>query len=206
MCGDWHHAEDITQVALLTLYRVWPRINDETRDAYARKVLLRVYLDDRRRSWRSREQLTDAVPDNGAEPEGFEDRTLVLGALSGMAPKQQEVLVLRYLRDLSVEETAEELGVSTGTVKSQSARGLATLRKRLGPHFPMLVAAAATVAAIIAIVLGIAFASTPPGPVVPAVPSSETSTPHTTPDTTPHTSPDTTPGHTKTGEAPETTR
>jgi RNA polymerase sigma-70 factor (sigma-E family) len=204
MCGDWHHAEDITQATLLTLYRVWPRINDETRDAYARKVLLRVYLDDRRRSWRGREQLTDVVPDRGTEPDGFEDRTLVLGALSGMAPKQQEVLVLRYLRDLSVEETAEELGVSTGTVKSQSARGLATLRKRLGPHFPMLVAAAATVAAVIAIVLGIAFASTPPGPVVPAVPPSETTTPHTSPETTPpHTA---STDDTETSGAPQTTR
>ncbi|WP_341771676.1 SigE family RNA polymerase sigma factor [Actinophytocola oryzae] len=185
MCGDWHHAEDITQIALLTLYRVWPRIDDETRDAYVRKVLLRVYLDDRRRSWRSREQLTDVVPENSVEPQGFEDRTLVLRALSGMAPRQQEVLVLRYLHDLSVEETAEELGLSTGTVKSQSARGLATLRKRLGPHFPVLVAAAATVAAIIAIVLGIALATTPPGPVEPAVPPSGTTAPRTSPNTTP---------------------
>jgi RNA polymerase sigma-70 factor (sigma-E family) len=186
MCGDWHHAEDITQIALLTLYRVWPRINDETRDAYVRKVLLRVYLNDRRRPWRSREQLTDAIPENGAEPGGLEDRTLVLSALSGMAPKQQEVLVLRYLRDLSVEETAEELGLSTGTVKSQSARGLATLRKRLGPHYPVLVAAAATVAVIIAIVLGIALATKPPGPVEPAVPPSETTpSPHNSTKTTP---------------------
>jgi len=91
-----------------------------------------------------------------------------------MAPKQQEVLVLRYLHDLSVEETAEELGLSTGTVKSQSARGLATLRKRLGPHFAVITAAAATVAAIIAIVLGIAFASTPPKPVEPADPPKTT--------------------------------
>jgi RNA polymerase sigma-70 factor (sigma-E family) len=199
MCGDWHHAEDITQIALLTLYRVWPRIADETRDAYARKVLLRVYLDDRRRPWRSREHLTDAVPENGAEPEGFEDRTLVLSALSGMAPKQQEVLVLRYLHDLSVEETAEELGVSTGTVKSQSARGLATLRKRLGPHFPVLVAAAATVAAIIAIVLGIALATTPPRPVEPAETPSRTTPPPTR-------SPDTSPTHTKSAAGPATTR
>ena len=204
MCGDWHHAEDITQVALLTLYRVWPRINDETRDAYARKVLLRVYLDDRRRPWRSREHLTDVIPENGAEPEGFEDRTLVLGALSGMAPKQQEVLVLRYLHDLSVEETAEELGVSTGTVKSQSARGLATLRKRLGPHFPVLVATTATVAAIIAIVLGIALTSKPPGPVEPAVPPSETTTPHTPPDTSPTITKSA--ENTKTEDGPKTTR
>jgi hypothetical protein len=92
-----------------------------------------------------------------------------------MAPKQQEVLILRYLRDLSVEETARELGVSTGTVKSQSARGLATLRKRLGPHYKVVVAAAATVATLIAIAVGIAFATAPPKPVEPAVPPEPTS-------------------------------
>ena len=118
------------------------------------------------------------MPDIGTEPDGFEDRTLVLGALSGMAPKQQEVLILRYLRDLSIEETAEELGVSAGTVKSQSARGLATLRKRLGPHFTVVVSAAATVATIIAIAVGIAFATSRPKPVEPAVPP----TPQTTVD------------------------
>jgi RNA polymerase sigma-70 factor (sigma-E family) len=174
LCGDWHRAEDITQTALLTLYRVWPRLEKETLDAYARKVVLRVYLNERRQPGHGREQLTDVLPEVGVEPNGHEDRSLVLTALSNMAPKQQEVLVLRYLHDLSVEETAEELGLSTGTVKSQSARGLATLRKRLGPHFAVITAAAATVAAIIAIVLGIAFASTPPKPVEPADPPKTT--------------------------------
>ena len=106
-----------------------------------------------------------------------------------MAPKQQEVLVLRYLHDLSVEETAEELGLSTGTVKSQSARGLATLRKRLGPHFAVITAAAATVAAIIAIVLGIAFATTSSKPVEPADPP-ETTSPSPPPQDSPNPSAD----------------
>lgn len=191
LCGDWHQAEDITQTALLTLYRVWPRLTqDDTRDAYARKVVLRVFLNERRRPWRRREALTEAVPETGAEQGGFEDRTLVLSALSRMSPKQQEVLVLRYLHDLSVEETAEELGLSTGTVKSQSARGLATLRKRLGPHFAVIATAAATVATVIAIAVALAGAPKPPAPVEPAVPS-ETTTPET-PSTTSPGIPDTT--------------
>jgi RNA polymerase sigma-70 factor (sigma-E family) len=185
LCGDWHHAEDITQTALLKLYRIWPRLNhDDGIDAFARKVVLRTYLNERRRPWRGREQLTDALPDTSMEPGGVEDRSLVLGALSAMAPKQQEVLVLRYLRDLTVEETAEELGLSTGTVKSQSARGLATLRRRLGPHFAVLAATAATVALIIAIVLGLPRSTTPPGPVQPAVPA-ETPPPVSTSGTPP---------------------
>jgi RNA polymerase sigma-70 factor (sigma-E family) len=174
LCGDWHHAEDITQTALMTLYRVWPRLdNHDKLDAYARQVVLRTYLNERRRPWRGREQLTNDLPDIETEPGSVEDRTLVLSALSNMAPKQQEVLVLRYLHDLSVEETAEELGLTTGTVKSQSARGLATLRKRLGPHFAVLATAAATVAAIIVIVVAIGTTSAPK-PVEPAVPPSTT--------------------------------
>jgi hypothetical protein len=142
-----------------------------------------VYLNERARH--GREELTDAVPDAGVEPAGVEDRTVVLGALSNMAPRQQEVLVLRYLHDLSVEETAEELGLSTGTVKSQSARGLATLRRRLGPHYRVLVAAAATVAVIAAIVVGIAFATTRPKPVEPVEPPTETPSGTSSPATTP---------------------
>lgn len=179
LCGDWHQAEDITQTALLTLYRVWPRLERETLNAYARKVVLRVYLNERRRPLHGREELTDSVPELGTEQNGFEDRTLVLGALSTMAPKQQEVLVLRYLHDLSVEETAEELGLSTGTVKSQSARGLATLRKRLGPYYAVLVSGAATVAAIVAVAVGIALTTSRSVPVEPADPPSTTKVPTT---------------------------
>jgi RNA polymerase sigma-70 factor (sigma-E family) len=171
LCGDWHHAEDITQLALLKLYRAWPRLNHhEALDAYARTVVLRTFLNERRRPWRGREELTDALPELGTEPVGVEDRALVLNALSAMAPRQQEVLVLRYWHDLSVEETAEELGLSTGTVKSQSARGLATLRKRLGPHFPVIVSALATVVVIIVIVVGITRSPERHEPIEPAVP------------------------------------
>ena len=188
LCHDWQEAEDITQTALLTLYRVWPRLEHATLDAYARKVVLRVYLSERRRPFRRREDLTDSVPELGAEQVGFEDRTLVLSALSAMAPKQQEVLVLRYLHDLSIEETAEKLGLSAGTVKSQSARGLATLRKRLGPHYALLVAGAASVAAIIAIVVGLALATRPSGPVGPADSPATTTTTPATSDNPPSTS------------------
>lgn len=178
LCGDWHQAEDIVQTALLTLYRVWPRLRHETLDAYARKVVLRVYLHERGRH--AREELTDVPPDVAIDQPGFEDRTLVLGALSTMAPKQQEVLVLRYLHDLSVEQTAEQLGLSTGTVKSQSARGLATLRNRLGPHFPVIAATIATIIAIIAILVGIALATARPTPVEPARPPSSPAPPPST--------------------------
>jgi len=136
LCGDWHHAEDIAQAALLKLYLAWPRLaRHDALDAYARKIVLRTFLSEHRRSWRKREKLTDELPETAAEQPGTEHEMLVRHALAGVAPKQRAVLVARYFNDLSVEETAAALGCSTGTVKSQSARGLETLRKRLGPHF-----------------------------------------------------------------------
>ncbi|WP_410648667.1 SigE family RNA polymerase sigma factor [Amycolatopsis sp. cmx-4-54] len=139
LCGDWHQAEDITQAALLKLYLAWPRLSrHDALDGYARKIVLRTFLSEHRRVWRKREKLTDALPDVPSEAGGTEHEMLVRHALSGIAPKQRAVLVLRYFEDLGVEETAAALGCSTGNVKSQAARGLATLRKRLGPHFSEL--------------------------------------------------------------------
>lgn len=53
-------------------------------------------------------------------------------ALAAVPPRQRATLVLRFHCDLDVEQTARTLGCSTGTVKSQTARGLATLRSILG--------------------------------------------------------------------------
>lgn len=136
LCGDWHRAEDITQAALIKLYVAWPKLaRHDALDGYARKVVVRTFLAENRRLWRRREHLTHELPEqpvNDVEPE---HRMLVRSALGAVPPRQRAVLVLRYWNDLSVEETAAALGCSTGTVKSQAARGLATLRQRLGPHF-----------------------------------------------------------------------
>jgi RNA polymerase sigma-70 factor (sigma-E family) len=137
LCGDWHRADDIVQNTFLKLYVIWPRLSrhDEL-DAFARRVMFRLFLRENRRLWRSREQVSGELP----EPEGFSDsdvaqRLTVRAALAGVPPKQRAVLVLRYWSDLSVEDAAVALGCSPGTVKSQSARGLVALRKQLGPHF-----------------------------------------------------------------------
>ncbi len=138
LCGDWHRAEDITQVAMTKLYLAWPRLREHGMDAYARKVVVRTFLAENRRLWRRREHLTESLPEP-AVPEGDPDQRMLLeAALRIVPPRQRAVLVLRYWNDLSVEETAEVLDCSVGTVKSQAARGIATLRKRLGPHFDVL--------------------------------------------------------------------
>ncbi|TDV54935.1 SigE family RNA polymerase sigma factor [Actinophytocola oryzae] len=140
LCGDWHRAEDITQLAMLRLYVAWPRLaRRDVLDAYARRVVVRTFLaEDRRGRWR-REQLTDTPPDVAATVDGDgTERLLLTRALAAVPPRQRVVLVLRYWNDLSVAEVAATLRCSAGTVKSQAARGLATLRQRLGPHFAEL--------------------------------------------------------------------
>ena len=129
MCGDAHQAEDVVQTALLKLYVAWHRVERaESRDAYVRRVLVRCVIDEKRRGWR-RERSVPAVPESAA-PEGPDvgERDAVLQALARLAPRQRATLVLRFWEDLSVEQTADLLGCSNGTVRSQTARGLATLR------------------------------------------------------------------------------
>lgn len=129
LCGDAHQAEDVVQTALLKLYVAWHRVERaENRDAYVRRVLVRCVVDEKRRGWR-RERPVPELPESAA-PEGSDlgERDAVLRTLARLAPRQRATLVLRFWEDLSVEQTADLLGCSTGTVRSQTARGLATLR------------------------------------------------------------------------------
>jgi RNA polymerase sigma-70 factor (sigma-E family) len=136
LCGDWHLAEDLTQGTFAKLYRSWDRIErHEGLDAYARRVLLRAFLDERRKPWR-REYATepgsaalDRVQPGATDPS---DPVYLRTALLRVPKRQRAVLVLRFWADLSVETVAEILGCSTGTVKSQTSHGLDNLRAVLG--------------------------------------------------------------------------
>ena len=139
-CGDWHLAEDLMQQTLIKIYRSWSRVQrQESLTRYARTVLLRTWLDERRRPFR-RSELTGAdvpeVPDGSADPAAAAGRMwardLVHRALLEVAPGQRAVLVLRYFDDLSVAESAAIMRCAEGTVKSQAARGLETLRAVVG--------------------------------------------------------------------------
>jgi RNA polymerase sigma-70 factor (sigma-E family) len=132
MCGDWHQAEDLVQASLTKLYIAWPRVQRKgTEDAYARAVLVRTGIDARRRAW-NRERVVEALPEPPAVvADAAEQRDELVSALATLPPRQRATVVLRYWLDLSVEETAGELGVSTGTVKSQTAKALASLRDHL---------------------------------------------------------------------------
>ncbi len=137
LCGDWHTADDLVSTALVKLLRHWRRVSAmENVDGYLRRVLLRAWLDERRRPWR-REHARAVVPDSAARP-GYDvaDRMAVLDLLNELPARRRAVLVLRFFCDLSVEETAEALGCATGTVKSQTARALEALRTRMAVAYP----------------------------------------------------------------------
>jgi RNA polymerase sigma-70 factor (sigma-E family) len=135
-CGDWHLAEDLMQTTLVKIYRSWPKVvARDSLGAYARTVLLRTWLDEKRRPWRRSEVGHADVPDRSdgsREPDEEAvlswQRNLVHDALLKVPPRQRAVLVLRYFEDLSVAQTAAVMGCTEGTVKSQAARGLDNLR------------------------------------------------------------------------------
>jgi RNA polymerase sigma-70 factor (sigma-E family) len=137
MCGDWEYAADITQEALIKLYVAWPRIEKGAGlAAYSRRTVISIAIDRARK--RSSTELPDATLGGGSSAvpaddiEAIADRLTILNALARLAPRQRACVVLRYYEDLSVAEVARVLGCREGTVKSQTARGLDTLREHLG--------------------------------------------------------------------------
>jgi RNA polymerase sigma factor (sigma-70 family) len=115
LCGEWHAAEDLVQKALVLLYRHWQQANmASSLDACVRRMLVNVYLDDRR-GWSARRETPVADPQlgidrNASVPDGRLD---LLAASGRIAPGQRAVLVLRYWEQLSVAETAEALDAAS---------------------------------------------------------------------------------------------
>jgi RNA polymerase sigma-70 factor (sigma-E family) len=135
LCGDWHRADDHAQAAFVALHRHWRRIRDpDALDGWMRTTLVRAVVDESRRPWR-RERSTDAPPilasvDGPAD--GVATRHVLVDGLRSVPARQRAVLVLRFLEGLDVAGTAAALGCSEGTVKSQTAHGLVSLRTALG--------------------------------------------------------------------------
>ena len=139
LCGDWHRAEDLVQTALVKLYVAWPRVQRSGAvDAYARQILVRTAIDDSRRWFRRSETVAEVVPELPAGYRDVADEVDVRRALAELPPGQRAAVVLRYWEDLPVAETANLLGCSEGTVKSQASKGLAALRRLLAAGRPVL--------------------------------------------------------------------
>ena len=135
ICGDWHRADDVLQTALVKLYVAWPRLRRDGREeAYVRQIIVRADIDEHRRPWRRRE--THGLDGHDAEARRglpSEERSALVDALQALPAMQRRTVVLRHWLGLSVEETAAELGIAPGTVKSHTSRGVAALRQALDP-------------------------------------------------------------------------
>jgi RNA polymerase sigma-70 factor (sigma-E family) len=119
------------QEALIRVYVAWPRIESKGGlHAYARRCVVNVAIDmgRRRSSTEMPSELTGLDRGTGDADLGVPAREAILAALRELPPRQRACVVLRYFEDLSVHDTALALGCSEGTVKSQTARGLDTLR------------------------------------------------------------------------------
>ena len=133
LTGDRHTAEDLVQTAFAKLYLSWDRVRDQgSMDGYLRRILVNENNSLWRRGWKKREHATDEVPEPTPHVDEHDDgRSSALWDLVQTLPKKaRAVLVLRYYEELSEAETAEVLGISVGTVKSQTSRALAALRER----------------------------------------------------------------------------
>ena len=133
LTGDQHQAEDVLQTSLAKLYLAWDRVRDrDSVDAYVRRIMVNENNSVWRRAWKRLEHPTDEVPESSPVLDTYDDgRTDALWALVQTLPrKARAVLVLRYYEELSEGETAAVLGISVGTVKSQTSRALAALRER----------------------------------------------------------------------------
>lgn len=125
--GDQHRAEDLVQDALVKVALRWSRLREGNPTAYARTIVANENVSWWRR--RRRETVMADVRDAGDPPVETEDQLVVRRALARLTERQRRVVVLRHFDDLTERETADILGISIGTVKSQNAAALARLRE-----------------------------------------------------------------------------
>ena len=127
VCGDWHRSDDLVQEALVKLYLAWPLRDPGSADGWLRTTMVRTWIDQTRRPWWRHERSSDRLPDVAAPPQVSGADALV-AVLQRLAPRQRACLVLRFVEDWSVEQTAQALRCSPGTVKSQTSKALETIR------------------------------------------------------------------------------
>lgn len=136
LVGDPHEAEDLTQAVLVQLIGSWDRIHRrDAPEVYARRVLINLAA----RRWRrlraygdllARERPRTTTSDH-ADTAVLNDA--ISAAIRSLPVRMRAVMVLRFYDDLSEADTAAALGISAGTVKSQTSKALAHLRRRLDP-------------------------------------------------------------------------
>jgi RNA polymerase sigma-70 factor (sigma-E family) len=128
LTGDRDLAAELLQEALVRTYVAWRRVRDGTPTAYTRQTLVNLNIDRLRRRPIVPTDAPDRIDPRNAE-RGVDDRDQVVRMLATLPAQQRQVIVLRYLDDLTEAATAECLGISLGAVKSAASRGLASLRE-----------------------------------------------------------------------------
>ena len=134
MTGDAGLAEDLVQTALARVFARWHRLSAQEPAAYARRVIINLHHD-RWRHHRGREVLVDTAPERAArtdQTDATDTRDALVRALAQLTVRERQIVVLRFVVDLSEADTAAELGVSVGTVKSTASRAVRKLRT--SPH------------------------------------------------------------------------
>jgi RNA polymerase sigma-70 factor (sigma-E family) len=133
IAGDASSAEDLLQCALVRVLPHWSTIREPRAiDAYIRRAMRNQHASWYRQKWRSRERSFAQVPDLTSSSEGRPGNDAVLWPLvAALPPAQRSAVALRYYEGLSINEVAQALGCSPGTVKSNTSRALASLRLRI---------------------------------------------------------------------------
>ncbi|HET7305789.1 MAG TPA: SigE family RNA polymerase sigma factor [Segeticoccus sp.] len=129
LTGNRSDAEDLLQETLLRLVRAWDRIDGRGAAGYAATIMWRLH-----RRHRMTDRVLHRVPDlpsHADHVESTDTRLVLRAAVTSLPPRQRAVIALRYLCDMTEQQTADALGCSVGTVKSQCAKAFATLRTRL---------------------------------------------------------------------------
>jgi RNA polymerase sigma-70 factor (sigma-E family) len=135
LTGDEQLAEDLVQTTLERVWPHWQRVASDP-DAYVRKVMVNTYSSWWRRKWRG-EHPTSVLPEITTVDDDYARADLadaLRRLLPTLPPRQRAVLVLRYYDDLTETATADVLGCSVGTVKSQTSKALARLRLSNDPR------------------------------------------------------------------------
>mgnify|MGYP000179747658 CR=1 FL=1 len=131
VCGDRHQAEDVLQTALAKLYLSWDKVRDRGAvDAYVRRIIVNETTSSWRRPWHRRERATDVLPETATHHDTYDDggSAALWDVVRSLPPQARAVVVLRYFEDLTEAQTAQVLGCSVGTVKSQASKAFAKLR------------------------------------------------------------------------------
>jgi RNA polymerase sigma-70 factor (sigma-E family) len=131
LTGNEASAQDLVQTALAKTWSHWSTlVRQDAPEAYVRRVMVSTYLTWNRRRWRG-EHPVEQVPDVADTRDDFavaDLRRTVEAVLQTLPRRQRVVIVLRYLDDLTELATADLMGCSVGTIKSQTAKAFATLR------------------------------------------------------------------------------